>query len=340
VLELQILAANVLLPIGVMLLALAATRWLPGRIRNEGPELASEASISPGANVLLVFASVASIWLAFGVRVDFALWPDDVWARMPQAVAIVGAASILTIWLSAKTPWPKLSASLINACGLAAAALVVFPTGEAWEFLIPRKNAWLALLVLGPWVAWWCADQLAGKRAATLGFGWILCIAASAVLSSDFIRVTEPMLAMAAVVGCASLACLRIQHAQYVATVATPSIFGMSAATANAQFNSYADLPDPLFWCAIALPAFAALIAMTVLRTPLPKSARRTPDEGPIGWKRVILMLAVCLIFAICIVAWKLLVSNASGGEDWSDNVVGEVARLCARQDEFANCSS
>ena len=312
-LELKILAANVLLPLAIMTATLGLLRWAQRRRADRQPSPQPIAAPAPAvatslaerqAATLLILMGTAAIWLAFGLRVGFAWWPEDAWARIPVAIGIVGVGSICGVW--SPNAW---LAWTVRGAGVLLASWVVIPTGEAWEFLQPSLPVWVGVLVVSPLLAWWLLERREDRQAGVLGLGWILCLAAAAFLSKDFLRVTEPILAKAVVLGCASLATLVSARRELVSAVSGICLFGCGAAIANAQFNSFLGLPDGLSWLAIASPALAALISH-------PFSSTRRTAEPPRKRQLLVAVLA-CLLMAICVVVWLSIASGPVGESEW-----------------------
>lgn len=308
-LELKILAANVLLPTAIVAATLLVLHAGGDSRRNSSKTDDSQSIHSTSGHRLsasiVVLASVLSIWLAFALRVEagFALWPEDAWARIPVAVGIVGVGSIVALWLPMKTVgW------IVRGAALLLAAKTIVPTGEAWEFLRATSAWWMCVLVGSSMLGWWLIERLPGRAAGLLGLGWIFCIAAAAFLSKDFLRVTEPMLAVASVLGCASLGSLLTGRAPLVAGVAGPCLFGSGAAVASAQFNSFLGLPDTLSWLAIASPALAALATLAIASVPA--------GRGSLSRRGVTLTLVACLALAGVVVAWTFIASGGFGAEE------------------------
>jgi hypothetical protein len=268
---------------------------------------------------LLVVAAVVAIWLALALRVEEALawWPEDAWTRLPLAIGAVGLGAIAANWLPAR--W-KLGAWLLRATALWLATRMIIPTGEAWEFLQPSLPVWTLVLVLGPLLAWCLIERLPSRSAGVLGLSWILCVAAAAFLSKDFLRVTEPMLAIASVLGCVSIGTLLSGRSEWIATVAGPCLFGSGAAVASFQFNSFLGLPDALSWLAIVAPAVAALVTLRLpsqaqLDAPSQVAGQSQPNAltSP---RSLLLTVGACLILAIVVVVWTIVAGGAGGAEE------------------------
>ncbi len=331
-LELQILAANVLLPTLLLTLTLGGVLWASRRSATRNTAAAASSSNSGrstfqpsrlGASVL-VLAGVFAVWLALVLRVEEALawWPEDAWTRLPIAIGMVGLGAIIAQWLPSRL---KLVAWLLRATALWLATRSILPAGEAWEFLQPSVPIWTLVLVLGPLLAWWLIERLPSRAAGVLGLSWILCVAAAAFLSKDFLRVTEPMLAIASVLGCVSLGTLFSGRSAWVATVAGPCLFGSGAAVASFQFNSFLGLPDSLSWLAILAPAAAALVTLSLpsqaqlMQGMESKSATEANQLLRISRRHLLLILSACLSLSLVVIVWTLVASagGAGGEEAW-----------------------
>ena len=300
--ELKILAANILLPIAILTCTLWGLRIVA--LRNRFPQPTGLQL----ATSLLILSSMLALWLALVLRVEVARawWPEDAWARVPVAFCIVGLASIVSVWISIKPIFWT-----VRAVGLLLAAIAIIPRGEAWEFLRPMIGIWVAVLVISSFLGWLLIERLPGKSAGVLGLGWIACVAAAAFLSKDFMRVTEPLLAVACILGCASLATLRTGRTNLIDGVAGPCLFGSGAIVASAQFNSFAGLPDALSWLAISSPAIAALATFVVPN-------KRMDDKAP-GRRSSTLIIIACATVAVSVVLWTIIASGGLSTEEaWS----------------------
>ncbi len=234
-----------------------------------------------------------------------------------MAVAIVGLAAMCSTWIPSKF---KLIIWLTRAITLWVATKTVIPTGEAWDFLQPNIPTWTFVMVLGPLLGWWLIERLPTGTAATLGLSWILCIAASAFLSKDFLRITEPMLAIASVLGCVSIGTWFTKRAELVGAVAGPCLFGSGAAVASFQFNSFLGLPDALSWFAIVAPALAALVTLAVRRKGAHQTAENlVANESSHSIRAILSIVAACLVVSTTVVVWTLIASSggAGGEEPW-----------------------
>ncbi len=334
-LELKILTVNVLLPTAIMVVAVLLSRLLlaaPSAQSASQPDEAppaedtrsGDATESPTADGdglstssagwsirhvavdgALILAAVVAVWLAFGLRVGFAWWPEDAWARIPWAVAVVGAGSMLTISLPVR--W---LAWALRGLALWLGTEMILPRGEAWEFLEPQLPVWRGVLIAGPLLSWWVIEGRSPRGAGWLGLAWLPLFAASAFLSKDFLRVTEPMLALAAVLGSASLGALIIGKRNWAASIAGLSLFGCGAAVASAQFNSFLGLPDALSWAAILSPAAAALLSSWF--------AGQESAARPLSWRYVLLTCAIGCGLAVAVVVWMSLVGGVASQDEWS----------------------
>ncbi len=304
--ELTVLGINVVLPAVVTLVAIA------GALRLNRTFAKQQLPVDPtvpaalkgndrtrvvdfAGRLLVAAASALAIWLAVALRNQWSLWHEDAWMRMPVGVALVALAAGVTSGL--KLSWLTW---LIRAAAVLLAAQVVFPVGEAWAFLLPVKHVWLASMVLSTLIGWFLVERRQARQAAGLGLGWILLLIAAAYLTSQsFLKITEPLMAVASVLGCLGLANLWSGVPQLIATAAGPCLFALAAAVASAQFNSFIGLPDALSWFAMSTPAMAALFTQwTTKRKPL--------------WPT----LLVCLLLAVAVIGWTFYLTP-SGGEDW-----------------------
>ncbi len=322
--ELKVLAINVLVPSIISVIAL----WLcrpRNAVANLGPSerklalqpapAVREASDSASATLveppfstvyasLLSLTAVAAIWAAFGLRTEFVLWPQDAWKRLPQSVALVALGGILTQWIP--NTFIRWTLRLVTLVG---AAIVIFPTGEAWQELTKDRSAWIAAMSLSSFLGWLLISYQTPRRQAVVGFGWIFLFASCAFLTAQsFLKVTEPLLAVASVVGCVSIAsCLSRNSQQLLPAVAGPCLFALSVAVASAQFNSYLGLSNWLSWLGMSSPAMAAAVSMLVPAT----------QDGQVRLTRwhALATVITCLLLAGAIVGWTQVA--AASGEEW-----------------------
>jgi hypothetical protein len=142
-----------------------------------------------------------------------------------------------------------------------------------------------------------------------MGFAWITCFAAAAFLTAQsFMKVTEPLLAISAVIGCFAIAVLVTGKQGLLPGAAGPCLAAFGAAVANAQFNSYLGLSDYLSWLAIFSPAWVALCA-------LPWIARRPPADAK-NWPAALATAIGAAIVVAAVVVWTQLAAGG-GEEEW-----------------------
>ncbi|MCA9132207.1 MAG: hypothetical protein KDA45_03600 [Planctomycetales bacterium] len=304
--EFKLLLINVLLPSAVILLAvLAAWGGAPRAVsRREAVDAASLPGeptagdrsrglqgVQRGTATLMTVAAVVAFALAFGLRTEFVLWPEDAWMRLSLGVTVVGVAAILAVWI----PWSPLAwAVRLLAVGLATYGMI--PRGEAWEFLLPSENYWLAAMWLSVSVGWWSIVRRSPAQAAVLGLAWIPSVAAAAFLTAQsFLKVTEPLLAVASILGWLSLFSWPRWSGALANAAAGPCLFALAAAVASAQFNSYLGLPDSLSWLAMSCPAIVGLLG-------LPWTSRGTAGHAAKSY--VLLSVLSSLLLAAVVVGW------------------------------------
>jgi hypothetical protein len=311
VFELKIFLINVVLPTVVMALVLVSLQVISQRVsarRTEQHEAdakpPSESMLDRSVAVLTTIAGVAALWLAFGLRVEFAWWAEDAWARIPAATAIVALGGVITAYTS--SPWIRW---VIRGVFIYQATISMIPRGEGWEFLQPSVAYWQTVMITSVLVGWFTISYLRASYAAALGFGWIACVAGAAFLAQDFLRVAEPLLAVASILGCTALATTVGNAANRIAFVAGPMLFALAAALASAQFNSYLDLPDILFWFAISSPAVVGVVSQV-------SAFKSKQAEQSSKWV-VCVILAASIAIGAAIVAWTLAAgSGPVGGDD------------------------
>lgn len=318
--EATVLGINVVIP-SVIALAGALLAWLARPPRRDAsgtsqtsaaesanrPGLAT-ATNGPGAHGLAQAAaisacSVLAIWTAFALRNEWAWWHTDAWMRMPVAVAVVGLAAWVTAGMQVR--WLAWS---IRSVVVLTAAVAIFPTGEAWEFLLPRRSLWLASMTLSTLLGWTSMAWRKPQPAAVLGLSWILLLVGDAYLAGQsFLRVTEPLLAVASVLGCLSLLSLRAGSSPWVAIASGPCLFATSGFLASAQFNSFLGLPDSLTWFAMFCPALVAVATQWL-----------TGHLGPGAQSKryMVACVSISIALALAIGGWTTWLLP-SGDEEW-----------------------
>lgn len=254
------------------------------------------------AIMLAALVSTAAIALAFCMRNGYVVWSEDSWMRIPLATAIVAALSLVPAGVVA---WARylllIVASLI-------AAAIVFPQGEAWEFLLPKKPYWFAAIVTSVVLATYLAERRSNREQGVLLLAWIGCMAAAAFLTAQsFLKVTEPLLAVSSLFGCYGIATLCFRRPWGLAGLIPCSLFAASAAIANAQFNSYLGIGDSLSYFAMAGPLLVAAVSLPFCH---PSASER--------WSR--LSIAMTILSAIVVaVTLAILTHQLTGGteEEW-----------------------
>ncbi len=309
--ELQILFANVIAPLAVVLVGCLALTHKFSR---------------PAIPWVLAACSGIAIWTAFAVRVGFAWWPEDAWQRVPAAAMIVTAVAMLVEFsrlrssrsLRASNPSedeaaaarsePSRSASdLIHCVAIAIAAAIaawlIYPRGEAWAELQAQQYQWLAVITLAASFGWW---GIAGCRpvvASTVGLATIPLLVASAFLTSlSLMKVTEPLIAVATVLGLCSLIDLWLTGRRSLPILFAPTLFAMSGFITEASIQSYLNLPRTLYFLAMLSPAIVALVARMSQR----KSSRFA----------IVSTLVLALLLASAISTWAYIAGEV-GAEKW-----------------------
>jgi hypothetical protein len=252
--ELEILFANVIAPALVFGFAGLAYRWLPDHLAN-----------SVGT-VLWSLSAVIAIVVAFGLRNGFAIWPEDAWQRIPQASVIIAASTILSELFLQKSKKIAVAFQLLIVLVLGLATYFVFPSGTGWEDLQKEFPRWLLVLVIGCGGTVILAGRLSNRRAAVLGFlGIPWTMVAAYLVSQSFIKVTEPILAVATVLGMASILSWKVEKSRPLHCVSGPLLFVVAAALAHGKFYSYLDTPAAVYQAVIIAPILAATVAFLPL---------------------------------------------------------------------------
>ncbi len=308
--EIKVLAANVLLPAGMMLVAIVVHWWLIRRDAANDQQVEQESGASDHeagqktrlpqfAEALTGMLSGLAILGAYALRIDWTLWPQDSWARIPSAACIVALAAVIASFMPAVIGWP------LRFGGLAFAAYSVFPRGEAWEDLASQETLWVGAVALGTGPAWLAITYLPPRIAGTLSAAWILLAVAAAFLTAQsFMRVTEPMMAVASIFGMVAIGTWIVGSPVLIQGGIGPALFAMSAGSSNAQLNSYLGITNYLPTLAILAPACAAIVAAL-----LPMAEQR--------WgRRMAVAIACCVILSVVIIVWTQTVAGG-GEEEW-----------------------
>lgn len=263
----------------------------------------------PAEQWMGALAAVLAIWSAYALRNGLVLVAEDRWLRIPLAVTVVGIPGALAAHLPNPAKWA------VKTLAVVCAAMLVFPTGEAWDFLQETKIQWIAAMAAGCLIAWSLLNQRNAPRAGILALGWIASLVAAAFLTAQsFMRVTEPMLAIASVFGIMGFAAIWQHRSQLLLGAAGPSLFAMAAGLASAQFNSYLGMSDRLTWLAMLAPATAALLSHP-FRERSGTDASATPATARGKYQSVITII-LCLILAAAVIGWTQVAAGV-GEEEW-----------------------
>lgn len=309
--ELQILLANVAAPLAILLIGYLA---IPGKFRPRAM-----------AFVLAVCSGLA-IWVALSIRNGFTLWPEDAWQKVPAVSMIVTVVALLADGFRKRSSPLELSSNaaetqtttrvkskrsvldLIHGVALAvivaAGTWLIYPHGEAWAELQDQQSQWCIVLALTASLCFWGIAGCQPIIASTVGLATIPLLIASAYLSSlSMMKVTEPLIAIATVIGVCSLADLFLSGRRSLPIMIAPTLFAMSGFIAHANFQSYLNLPRTLYFLAILSPAIIALVA---------RMTQRKSTQFAIG---VSTLLA--LLLASSISTWGYFAAESTGPDGW-----------------------
>lgn len=346
----EVLLINVALPMALALVAIGLERWIFGLAnrtrRNSQPEPQTtsdtqvtvaapkaahepiERPISYMLQVLLGLVSVClTFWLVFGLRNEFSFWSEEAWLRIPLATTIVGVVAAFTLSEKRSSRQQQTLAWSIRLAAVLVATWIIFPTGEAWEFLQPSRNTWFAAIAISTIAAWFLAEQQTPRNRGQLALAWIPLLAASAFLTSQsFLGITEPLLAVSSLLGCFGLYASRGGSERLIRAAFGPCLFGFVVIVAGAQFNSFLGLNNWLSYLGMFSPALVGLPALVPWGRPSPKAQGLAPhakhDNVPSEGSRILRLLPVLLTWVLSaavttgIVAWTVI---ATGGEEsWS----------------------
>ncbi|MCR9295490.1 MAG: hypothetical protein NXI32_22460 [bacterium] len=315
--ELKILFFNVVIPSLIAVTAVLWAGWLKRRrsttqgLVGDQHKTDVETQTSPSSSTLAsnaalqfaagALASSVAVWLAFATRNQFQLWSEDSWLRVPLASLLVGVVAACSAGLP-RLKW------LFCLLAVAAASWLVFPRGEAWTDLQKEQWFWLASIFVGCSLAWIPLSLRSAANAGVQALAWIPCVAALAFLTAQsFMRVTEPLLAVASIFGVFGIGAIWIQARQLLLGAAGPALMAMVAAGANAQFNSFLGLPNLLTAFAISAPAMAAIATQLI-----PGKSNQT--RSTVSY--IVFCLIVCVVLAAVVIVWTQMLAGG-GEEEW-----------------------
>ncbi len=308
--ELQILFGNIIAPAAIVLASWLACAALPKARRNR---------LTP---FVVATSSSAAIWVALAVRNGFAWWPEDAWQKVPIAAFIVSAVSMIAELYRSPTAIPAVnqvdptnnvprtnSASAIVQWAVitifaTAAAWLIFPRGDTWAELQSQQNPWCLVIALSVSLAWWGISGCRPAVAVTVGFATLPLLIASAFLTAlSIMKITEPLIAIATVIGLCSLIDLRLTAGRTLPIMFSPTIFAMSSFIAHASFQSYLGLPRTLYFLAMLSPAIVALVARM--------SQRKS------NLVAILATLATALALAAAMASWTYVAGEVGAEPEW-----------------------
>lgn len=337
--EFQVLLANVIVPSAIVLAFVLSAFAIGRRKRHESDLDENDLDREPvqgglpeseqlsGVQVAVgAVAAGLAIFVAFGMRIDFSFWPEDAWQRVAIASVIVaGTTALSALILRGRHP-TLLSVPVF--VGLFVAAGVIFPTGEAWEFLQKEKVRWYSFLIIVPIVCLLASGRFSGRLLGTLALAWIPATVAAAFLTSQsFMKVTEPILAYASVLGVLGIARLIRKDSQFLVGAIPPVIFALAGSVSQAQFNSFLGLRNALSFAAISQVAVVAAFGSILVIKSRSRFEMQGLSSGPtVGrWAHAAVVL-FALGGAAAIVAWTCVeagvdvgggVSGGAGEDEW-----------------------
>ena len=305
--ELQILLGNVVAPLAIVLFGYLA---LPPKFR------------SRAVPFVLAVCSCLAIWVAIAVRNGFAWWPEDAWQKVPVAAIIVTAVAMMVELFRPKQTLcsveeassaahlqplrsaPALARCVAIAIAAATAAWLIYPRGETWAELRSQQNQWCIVITLAASFGWWGIAGCRPSVASTVGLATIpLLIASAFVTSLSIMKVTEPLIAIATVLGLCSLLDLRLTDRRSLPMMFAPTMFTMSGFIAHASFQSYLQLPKTLYFLAMLSPTIVALVA---------RMTQRKSTGFAIGAS-----ILLALLLSTAIGSWGYIAGEVGTEEKW-----------------------
>lgn len=316
--EFQILFGNGVAPALFVLLTWLACLVLPADLRKR---------VVPFA---LAMSSVLAIWVALAVRNGFKLWPEDAWQKVPIAALLVAVVSIIGERYRIKPGSPSsqgpsqeprqgLSQATqpnTNSSGIAivewfaiaiaagCAAWLIFPRGDSWAELQSQQNQWYIVIILGTSLGWWGLAGCQPRVTSTVGLATIPLLIASAFLTAlSILKITEPLIAIATVLGLCSLIDFRLAGRRSLPMMFAPALFAMSSFIAHASFQSYLNLPRTLYFLAMLSPAVLGLVG-------------RVSQRKSTGFA-IVTTAVFALLLAFSIGIWAYIAGEVGAEEDW-----------------------
>ncbi len=306
--EIKVLFANILAPALIML----GAYWISSR---RYPAPGGRLGLSTFA-----LASFLAIWCAMALRNGWSLWPEDAWQRIPAGSLLVALVSIVTDYGGQSAPISRGAAErgvsetavtdpdelqsplprsikvvswLFRLAGLVGASFIIFPSGESWAELQAVRWWWIGLMSMGVVAAWLVVSSCHWSVRPSVGFAFVVwTVAVAFLVSQSFMKVTEPILAMATVLGLASLFdVLRFSY-RAVVSVAGVTLFAAAAAVAHGNFYSFLDISRNVYGLAILTPLFIASAAYL--------GQRRSQRVGQV------MAVLVAITFTALLISWSM----------------------------------
>ncbi len=250
--ELTVLLANLIVPATIMATAIAIV-W-----RMKQPSIACSLILGTGAAIAIV--------VAYGLRNGFAIWPEDAWQRIPLATLLVGLIGSARAQIAPARSIPYLLSLVALVAVTLAATSIVLPSGEGWEELAKSAPKWYALFLVAMLAAQCLMDCLPSRAVGWFGLALIPWTMVSAYLCSEsFVKVTEPIIAVATTIGLGSLANLRKIDSFAVRSLLGPALFTVFAGLAHAKFYDFADTPEWYYQLLVVTPSLMAAATLAII---------------------------------------------------------------------------
>jgi hypothetical protein len=215
----------------------------------------------------LATGAALAVILAYGLGTGFTLWSEDEWQRIPVGSSLIALATALTPVSCEPRKWANSAiGKLILLAAVLLACFMIIPRGEAWKEIESQTLGWYVAITVGIVVTHTVAERLPSTPLAIFGFVLILWTMASAYLCSEsFIKVTLPIIAVATVVGLASLAGLLKSGWRVLLVALPPMLFLVGGGLMHASFYVPPDQLITDYRIAASAPTLLAAVAFSVL---------------------------------------------------------------------------
>jgi len=210
------------------------------------------------ATALVVGGWVVAVAVALWGRQGFRWLPDEAWHSVVLPMAVV---SLLLGFCQTTEGQLRTMQWLMAGLGMSWLALVVMPTGDAWQDVLPLHREWMFLVIVSGLSNIYWMQRLAESSAER----WVslVCLAGLAgpaiLAGTVYAGIAEWFLSACVATGVAALLSLRWPAAR-LWTVVYPVCLFAAAGTASCRFYNYAEVPRWLYLLILFLPSIVAMV--------------------------------------------------------------------------------